>query len=68
MRSHSRKRVVIAEFKIKNHYKEGAMRQTGGQWAAFVKPGVSPPSIFETYILDILQVNSPHPRPLPTPL
>ena len=31
MRSHSRKRVVIAEFKIKKHYKEGAMRQTGGR-------------------------------------
>ena len=36
MRSHGRKRVVIVEFKIKNHYKRGVMgletdSQEGGQ-------------------------------------
>ena len=68
MRSLGRKRVVIVEFKIKNHYNITSRRQTGGQWAVFVKPGVSPRStIFETYILDILQVNSPHPHPFIDP-
>ena len=69
MRSYGRKRVVIVEFKIKNHYEKTDRRHTGG-WAVSSHCEarcVPSPSIFESYILDILQVNSPHPHPSPHP-
>ena len=68
MRSLGRKRVVIVEFKIKNHYKQETDRREGSEQPLWSQVYPSPRfTIFETYILDILQVNSPHPHPFIDP-